>query len=203
LRSAASHRIYSGLARATSDGHPVYVRRIAIVGPGGSGKSRLARELSEATEIRIVYLDNLFWRPGWVETPPVEWESIQRRALAGDSWIVEGLHGDTAHLWLDVADTIVFLDASLLLFFRRVTRRRLGSLGGPDVPAGCEPAPFYRALVKFLRYLWRYVRTTRAEILADLARRRGGPRIVVLRGSVDVQEFVRGLPERPERFVPS
>lgn len=179
------------------------MRRIAIVGPGGSGKSRLARELSEATNIGVVHLDNLFWRPGWVETPPVEWEAIQRRKLAGDSWIVEGLQDGTAHLWLDAADTIVFLDASLLSCIWRVTRRRLVSHAGPDVPAGSEPAPFYRALVKFLRYLWRYRRTTRAEVLADLARRREGPRIVVLRGSGDVQEFVRDLTERRERLMPT
>jgi adenylate kinase family enzyme len=181
------------------------VKHIAILGPGGAGKSRLARELSEAVGATVVHLDHLFWKPGWVPTPPAEWEAIQQRELGRESWIADGLQQGTAHLWLDAADTIVFLDASPFSCVWRVTRRRFDSQAGPgpETPVDCKPAPFYRAFFKFLRYLWWYRRTIRAEILADLARRRGGPQIVVLRGPRDVHEFVRGLPERRERFVPT
>jgi len=172
------------------------VKHIAIVGPGGAGKSRLARELGEAVGATVVHLDRLFWKPGWVPTPPAEWEAIQRRELGRESWIADGLQEGTEYLWLDAADTIVFLDASPLLCIWRVTRRRLDPQTGPETPADCEPAPFYQALVKFLRYLWRYWRTTRAEILADLSRRKDGQQVVVLRRDEDLREFLAGVPRR-------
>jgi adenylate kinase family enzyme len=166
------------------------MRRVAIIGPAGSGKSRLAHDLGQATSIRVVYLDRLFWKPGWQVRPEDEWEAIQQRELADDSWIAEGLQRGTEHLWLDSADTIVFLDASPLRCIWRVTRRRLDSTPSPGLPEGCEPAPFHEAFLKFVRYLWRYRRTERAQILAELESRRNGTRIVVLREEHDLRRFL-------------
>jgi adenylate kinase family enzyme len=141
--------------------------------------------------IGVVQLDQLFWKPGWTETPLCEWEEIQRRELAADWWIVDGLHESTMHLWLDAADTVIFLDVSPLVCICRVARRRLDSNGnstGP--PAGCEPAPFHRALAKFLLYQWGYRSATRSEILAHLERRRGDASIIVLRSGREMQAFL-------------
>jgi adenylate kinase family enzyme len=179
------------------------VRRIAIIGPAGSGKSRLARELSAAIGVRVVYLDRLFWKPGWVETPPVEWEAIQQRELTVDAWIADGLQEGTEHLWLDAAEVIVFLDASPMSCVWRVARRRLDSEPGPESPVDCLAAPIYRAVPKFLGYLWRYRRTTRPEVLSDLARRRGGAQeVVVVRNARELRAFLQraaGEKSRNER----
>jgi adenylate kinase family enzyme len=172
------------------------MRRIAIIGPPGSGKSRLARQLGETVGIRVIHLDRLFWKPNWVETPPAEWEAIQRRELGGDSWIVDGPAEETAHLWLDTADTIVFIDASPASCLWRVARRRLSFEDGPEMPAGCEPAPLYQALPKFVSYLWTYSRTTRSEILADLARRDGSQTVVRLRRGSAVRAFLADAGDR-------
>ena len=166
------------------------MRRIAIVGPAGSGKSRLAHDLGEATAIRVVFLDRLFWKPGWVVSPADEWEAIQHRELASESWIAEGLQPGTEYLWLDRADTIVFLDESPLTCLWRVTRRRLDPSPGPGLPEGSEPAPPHRAFLKFVRYLWRYRKAGRSELLAELERRRDGKRIVILRGKRDLRDFL-------------
>jgi adenylate kinase family enzyme len=59
------------------------MRRVVIIGPGGSGKSTLAVKLGEITELPVVELDKVFWRPGLVETPRDEWVAIQQR-LGGE-----------------------------------------------------------------------------------------------------------------------
>lgn len=166
------------------------MRRIAVIGPAGSGKSWLARRLSNALGIRIVHLDKLYWKPGWVATPPREWETLQRRELSDEPWIVEGLHEATMHLWLEAADTIVFLDVGSLACLWRVTRRRLDMEEDVNAPEGCEPAPFHQALLKFLRNQWMYVRSTRGEILSELEGRRDGTRVFVLRAREDVNAFL-------------
>jgi len=164
--------------------------RVAVIGPGGAGKSHIARQLGEAVGARVIELDRLFWRPGWVETPAPEWEEIQRQELSQEPWVVEGLHEETMHLWLEAADTIVFLDVSPLVATWRVSRRRLSADDRSTAPDGCEPAPAYRALVKFLLYQWEYRSKIRPEILRILKRRRGQAEIAVLRTPQEVDAFL-------------
>jgi adenylate kinase family enzyme len=166
------------------------VKRIAVTGPVGAGKSRLADELGEVLGIRVLHLDAMFWKPGWVATPPDEFEAMQRRELAGESWIVDAQFDDMLPDWLEVADTVVFVDASPLKCLWRVGRRRLNRQTSVGIPAGTEPAPFHRALWKFLRNQWLYRREVRRELLAELARERVGRRVVVLRRGSDARAFL-------------
>jgi adenylate kinase family enzyme len=171
------------------------VRRIAVTGPAGAGKSRLADELGRLLGIRVLHLDALFWKPGWVPTPRDEFEAMQRRELAADSWIVDAQFDDMLPEWLQRADTVAFVDASPLTCFWRVSRRRLNrqaSVGTPS-SAGTEPARFHRALWKFLRNQWRYRRTVRGELLAELGRERDGRRVVVMRRRNDVRSLLSGV----------
>ena len=101
------------------------VKRIAVTGPAGAGKSRLARDLGAAYGIEVLHLDTLFWKPGWVQTPAAEFEALQRRELERDSWIVDAQYDDMIPDWLDAADAVVFVDASPLRCLWRVSRRRL------------------------------------------------------------------------------
>ena len=50
-------------------GGGVPLKRIAIIGSPGVGKSTFARQLGDITGIEVFHLDRLFWKPGWVETP--------------------------------------------------------------------------------------------------------------------------------------
>jgi adenylate kinase family enzyme len=171
------------------------VKHVAILGPAGAGKSRLARELAAMLGIEVIHLDRLYWKPGWVASPEAEWEAVQRRELARASWIADGLQEgrETSQLWLDAADTIVFIDARPLTCIWRVARRRLDGKEGPEVPADSKPAPVYRAFPKLLRFLWLYRRTIRPELLEDLARREKRQNVAVLRTDEDVDRFLAGV----------
>jgi adenylate kinase family enzyme len=48
------------------------VERVAVVGPGGAGKSTFARALGARTGLPVVHLDQSYWKPGWTETPKDE-----------------------------------------------------------------------------------------------------------------------------------
>ena len=115
------------------------MKRIAVIGPVGAGKSRLAAELSQLLGIRVLHLDTLFWKPGWVPTPLEEWEAVQRRELAEPAWIADAQYDDILPDWVEEADTVVFLDVSPLVCLWRVSRRRLDRGGSGATPAGTEP----------------------------------------------------------------
>jgi adenylate kinase family enzyme len=101
------------------------MRRVVILGPGASGKSTLAIQLSEITGLPVIELDNLFWRPGLVATPYDQWVKVQERLVQGNEWIIDGDLGpyDAVEVRLRAADTIIFLDFSFVRCAWRAIRR--------------------------------------------------------------------------------
>jgi adenylate kinase family enzyme len=92
------------------------MKRVVILGPGASGKSTLARQLGEIVGLRVVELDKIYWRPGLVETPGDQWVELQKRLVSENDWIMDGDLGphDAVEVRLRAADTIIFLDFSLI-----------------------------------------------------------------------------------------
>ena len=166
-----------------------------VVGPIGAGKSRLANDLGKVLGIRVLHLDALFWNPGWVPTPRDEHEAMQRREVATDSWIVEAQADDMLPDWVYGADTVVFIDISLLRSLWRVSKRRLNRQANVGTPVG-EPGAIHRSLLKFVRNQWHYRRTVRRELLDELGRERDGRRVVVLRRDSETAAFLRSLDSR-------
>jgi adenylate kinase family enzyme len=101
------------------------MKRVAIIGPGASGKSTLAVRLGEITGLPVVELDKVFWQPGLVATPRDHWIAIQERLVAEEEWIMDGDLGlyDVVEIRLRSADTILFLDFSLLRCVWRAIQR--------------------------------------------------------------------------------
>lgn len=109
------------------------MERVAIIGPGGAGKSTLARQLGAITGVPVIHLDREHWKPGWVETPAAEWEERVRELAAAERWIIDGNYGGTLDVRLDRADTVVFLD------FGRFRCLRGRSPGGCGIATGHGP----------------------------------------------------------------
>mgnify|MGYP000884104824 CR=1 FL=1 len=52
------------------------MKKIAIIGSGGAGKSTLAITLAEQMTLPLHHLDRLYWRPNWQRAEPVAWASL-------------------------------------------------------------------------------------------------------------------------------
>jgi adenylate kinase family enzyme len=145
----------------------MHMRRVAVIGSGGSGKSVFARQLAGRLAVPVVHLDRLFWRPGWVETPEDEWRAAQREMVRAEAWVIEGNHASTLDVRLAAADTIVMLDLGRVLCLWRVVRRSISyrRRERPDRAPGCPE----RLNRDFLRWVWRFPVEGRDEALAAVA----------------------------------
>ena len=143
------------------------------MGPGASGKSTLALKLGEITGLPVVELDKVFWRPGLIETPRDEWAELQRKLVAKNEWIMDGDLGpfDVFEVRLRAADTIIFLDFSLVRCAWRAIRRS-------------------RERLDFWLWLFRYHRESRPFLLEAIRNR-----------AVEAMVHVLGDPEAVRRFV--
>ncbi len=101
------------------------MQRIVVLGRGGAGKSTFARHLGVLTGFPVIELDEWFWQPGLVRTPREQWVDVQRELIQSETWIMDGDLGpyDVLEPRLDVADTVIILDFSLLRCAWRSIRR--------------------------------------------------------------------------------
>lgn len=102
------------------------IRRIALMGISGGGKTTLGKQLAARLEVPFVELDAYQHGPNWKESTPEDLRASVNTALdtAPYGWVVDGNYytplGGTV---LDRADTLVHLDPSLALAFGRVLWR--------------------------------------------------------------------------------
>jgi adenylate kinase family enzyme len=141
------------------------VKRVAILGSGGAGKTWLANELGRRTGLPVVHLDRIFWAPGWSERDPEEAQAALRAEVARDEWILDGnFLNRLGPERLSRADTVVFLDVGRLTCLRRVLSRRARNERRADLPDGC-PERWDGA---FYRWIWRYPQDDRPAVLSLL-----------------------------------
>ncbi len=99
------------------------MRRVVVVGTSGSGKTTVARELSQRLGVPHLELDALHWAPGWTETPTDVLRMRVARALDAPGWVVDGNYAKVRDLVWPRADTVVWLDYPLAVVLRQVIGR--------------------------------------------------------------------------------
>jgi adenylate kinase family enzyme len=130
------------------------MQRVLIIGPCGAGKSTLARDLGTRLDLPVFHMDQLNWRPGWVESSKDEIRERLSVIVATDRWLIDGNYGGTLPERLARADTVVYLDFPVSMCFYRVLRRIWTYRGRsrPDMTEGCPE----RLNLEFLWYLVRW-----------------------------------------------
>jgi adenylate kinase family enzyme len=142
------------------------MKKIMIIGSGGSGKTTLAKQLAEKLDLPVHHLDNYFWQPGWEETHHDDFVEKQFDLVEQDRWIIDGNYIRTWEIRLHEADTIIFLDIPRWRCLYQAIKRQFlfHKKNRPDLPEGC-PSRFDRKFFLFLWYMWRYKIVFRPYIL--------------------------------------
>jgi adenylate kinase family enzyme len=130
------------------------MKRVAIFGNAGGGKSTLARELAAITGLPLHVLDKMRWRPGGAEVPYEDYLQAHARLMDGDEWIIDGF-GCSKTVWqrLEAADTLIHVDLPLVVHAWWVTKRLVEGLF--VAPEGWpEGSPVIRSSMSSYQVLW-------------------------------------------------
>jgi adenylate kinase family enzyme len=165
------------------------MRRILVIGSGGSGKSTVATRLGALLNLEVSHLDKFFWQPGWVKPATEDWVQTVTELMNRDSWILDGNYSGTLELRFQKCDTIIFLDLSRWLCLWRIVRRVLRYRNDlrPDMAEGCQE----KLDLEFVRWVWNYPHRTKPKVVKLLRERCDGKEIVWLRSRREVEGFLR------------
>ncbi|MFI0743279.1 topology modulation protein [Streptomyces sp. NPDC021100] len=151
------------------------MKKVAIVGCGGSGKSYVARELGRLLDAPVTHLDAAFYDDEWNELPMEKFAARQRELVEQPKWVIDGNYNSTLRIRLEACDTVVLMDvstvAALYGIFSRQIRHGAGHKGN-----GVHNR-IHRGVIK---YVATYRRKMRPRVMAKIEEFAAGRADVVL-----------------------
>lgn len=114
------------------------MKKIAVFGKPGSGKSTISKALAVATGIELHQLDSIVYKTNGEFVEREVFEQAHESILSSESWIIDGFGPlGSFNTRLEAADTLVYIDLPYPISYWFVTKRMIKGLfvkpeGWPD-----------------------------------------------------------------------
>lgn len=168
------------------------MKKITVVGCGGSGKSHLARQLGGILGVPVTHLDAAFYDDEWNALPMEKFAEVQRELVARPEWVIDGNYNSTLQIRLEACDTVVLMDvstpAALWGIISRQIRHGAGHKGN---------GVHNRINWGVIRYAATYRRKMRPRVLAKIDEfARGHADVVLLTSRRHTRRWLKQIAER-------
>jgi adenylate kinase family enzyme len=176
----------------------IEMKRIAVIGNGGGGKSTLARRIGAALDISVLVIDKIQFGPGLARTPEAELNEIHDAELSRERWIIDGFGPwPSMERRFALADTIIFVDFPVWIHFLWAARRHQQHRdAGPNAPYGDLPeAP---SLERMFEVLWKVHEEYTPRFREIFDAYRSAKNIVHLTSPEELDAFAARFPPLPE-----
>jgi adenylate kinase family enzyme len=169
------------------------MRRVAVFGNAGGGKSTLAKRLAALTRLPLYVADTMQWGAGGVAVPHEDYLKAHADLLRQDEWVIDGFGCvETAWQRFARADTLVHVDLPLVTHYWWVTKRFIRGLwkapeGWPDnSPLWSSTLAGYRVIPLCHRKLTPRYR----QLVAEAA---GSKQVHHLRSAAEMTAFLAAI----------
>lgn len=105
------------------------MKKIAVFGKPGSGKSTLSKKLAKASDITLYALDTMEYESNGKRVDRSIYDEQHKCILKLDSWLIDGF-GPMASFYerVEAADTLIYIDLPYVISYWLVTKRLLKGL---------------------------------------------------------------------------
>ena len=169
------------------------MKRVAIFGNAGGGKSTLARELAAITGLPLYVVDRIKFRPGGSEIPHEEYLQLHSVLMSRDEWIIDGFESIKL-TWerFEAADTLVHVDLPLAVHALWVTKRLVKGLF-VDPPGWPEASPVISSSIQSYRVLWPCHTRLTPRYRSYVSQVAEHKRVFHLRSSQELRSFLQAM----------
>lgn len=149
------------------------MRKIAVFGKPGSGKSTLSKKLAAATGITLHQLDSIVYKSNGERVDRKIYDRRHEEILSSDRWIIDGFGPvDSFNMRLEAADTLIYIDLPYAISYWFVTKRFLKGLfvkpeGWPDGSSVLQGTLASYKVLKLCPQFWNESFMQRLETISD------------------------------------
>ena len=158
-------------------------KKILVIGCPGSGKSYLAKSLSQKTNIPCFHIDNLYWNIDKTHINRDDLIDKYQDILSKDEFILDGNYLNTLEYRANFSDTIIFLDFSLDDCIKGIKERN--NAHRDDIP-WVQNEIDGEELIAWIREF----STRDRPVILDILKRYKGT-IISLKNKEEVNEFIK------------
>jgi adenylate kinase family enzyme len=178
------------------------MKKVAVFGNAGAGKSTLAKRLAAITRLPLYPLDLIQFKPGGGEVPHEEYLKAHEDLLQKDEWIIDGF-GSVASAWqrFSKADTLVYIDLPLLTHHWWVTKRLVqGLLINPE--GWPENSPIWSSTISSYQVLWRCHRSLTPKYRQLVADAAASKQVHHIKSPSEIKAFLAQIQDKVARSQP-
>jgi len=171
------------------------VKKVAVIGCAGSGKTHTAMILQEKLNLPVYHLDQYAWKPGWEKVDIDELRKHHQKLLKKDSWIIEGIYFKLLNERVKASDAIILLDVPRSVCLWNVVKRSVLNSGKviEGNPEGCTLKIFSFKFVEVLRWIWNFKSKHRPRIIETLNRFKDTKKIYIFTSQQEVNDFLNKI----------
>ena len=159
------------------------IKRIAIIGAPGTGKTTLAKNLGNIYELPVKHLDTIHYLDNWVLRDTKQRDKMIIEEGKKENWILDGTFIDTLEQRTDRADLIIFLDYPRATQLKGIFKRRITHLGNKkhEIP---------KLDMSFILYVFTY-NTERRKYIMNILKKYDSNKLLVFQKQKDLEKWLR------------
>jgi len=168
------------------------MKRVFIVGSGGSGKTTLGNTIASHIGCDATQLDALFWQDDWIPSPIEDFKQRVVESTSGETWVLDGNYRNTVFDDVfDRADTFIWLNLPKWTILWRCLKRDILKKISREKYFGKNCPPTLSGSIKLLVFVYRTHEERNASLkLKATEARSKNKEVVVLNKPKEVQEFI-------------
>lgn len=167
------------------------MKRVAVVGCPGTGKTVFSRKLAEITGLSLIHLDRYYHDKNYgYEHDREAWIKRVEKLTSRSEWIIDGNYRSTFPLRFSRADTIIFLDYPRWRAIKGIYARRFRYHNKlrDDMPEGWrEKIP-----LDFFMFVWRFNKRYRPDITKAIEGKHD-KKVFVFQSPREAQNYLDGI----------
>lgn len=131
------------------------VKKIAVVGGSGTGKTTLTNNLGRKLNVPIYHIDGIHHLENWKTRDTKERDRIILKRANEEKWVIDGTYKSTLQERINKADLVIFLDYSTISRLNGILTRYFKDKGKerPEIP-GCKEKMDWNFIEMVLTWRW-------------------------------------------------